>query len=151
MCFFEVFLECHKSLFEDGGNFQFRYNIRYSLVLFLHNKYILLSLHFSLIFRKVRMLLGGKIRILLCGGAPLSAATQRFMNICFCCPVGQGYGLTESAGAGTITEGWCRCIPLSAVIRAERCACITFDSIFVWCMLPNLTGESWELLVIINV
>ncbi|XP_042709518.1 fatty acid CoA ligase Acsl3 isoform X2 [Chrysemys picta bellii] len=59
----------------------------------------------SLIFRKVRMLLGGKIRTLLCGGAPLSAATQRFMNICFCCPVGQGYGLTESAGAGTITEG----------------------------------------------
>ncbi|XP_043377698.1 long-chain-fatty-acid--CoA ligase 3 isoform X4 [Chelonia mydas] len=60
----------------------------------------------SLIFRKVRMLLGGKIRVLLCGGAPLSAATQRFMNICFCCPVGQGYGLTESAGAGTITEVW---------------------------------------------
>ncbi|XP_020651142.1 fatty acid CoA ligase Acsl3 [Pogona vitticeps] len=60
----------------------------------------------SLIFRKVRMLLGGKIRVLLCGGAPLSAATQRFMNICFCCPVGQGYGLTESSGAGTITEVW---------------------------------------------
>ncbi|XP_060098173.1 fatty acid CoA ligase Acsl3 [Heteronotia binoei] len=60
----------------------------------------------SLIFRKVRMLLGGKIRVLLCGGAPLSAATQRFMNICFCCPVGQGYGLTESSGAGTITEIW---------------------------------------------
>ncbi|XP_053162717.1 fatty acid CoA ligase Acsl3 isoform X2 [Hemicordylus capensis] len=58
----------------------------------------------SLVFRKVRMLLGGKIRVLLCGGAPLSAATQRFMNICFCCPVGQGYGLTESSGAGTITE-----------------------------------------------
>ncbi|XP_015273125.1 PREDICTED: long-chain-fatty-acid--CoA ligase 3 [Gekko japonicus] len=60
----------------------------------------------SLIFRKVRMLLGGKIRVLLCGGAPLSATTQRFMNICFCCPVGQGYGLTESSGAGTITEIW---------------------------------------------
>uniref|UniRef100_A0A8D0L2I5 long-chain-fatty-acid--CoA ligase n=1 Tax=Sphenodon punctatus TaxID=8508 RepID=A0A8D0L2I5_SPHPU len=60
----------------------------------------------SLIFRKVRLLLGGKTRVLLCGGAPLSAATQRFMNICFCCPVGQGYGLTESAGAGTITEVW---------------------------------------------
>uniref|UniRef100_A0A8C9FK97 long-chain-fatty-acid--CoA ligase n=1 Tax=Pavo cristatus TaxID=9049 RepID=A0A8C9FK97_PAVCR len=69
----------------------------------------------SLIFRKVRMLLGGKIRILLCGGAPLSAATQRFMNICFCCPVGQGYGLTESAGAGTITEGWDRLIKLKSV------------------------------------
>ncbi|ELK17155.1 Long-chain-fatty-acid--CoA ligase 3 [Pteropus alecto] len=59
-----------------------------------------------LIFRKVRSLLGGNIRILLCGGAPLSATTQRFMNICFCCPVGQGYGLTECAGAGTITEVW---------------------------------------------
>ncbi|XP_036713037.1 long-chain-fatty-acid--CoA ligase 3 [Balaenoptera musculus] len=58
------------------------------------------------IFRKVRSLLGGNIRLLLCGGAPLSATTQRFMNICFCCPVGQGYGLTESCGAGTITEVW---------------------------------------------
>jgi len=58
------------------------------------------------IFRKVRGLLGGSIRLLLCGGAPLSATTQRFMNICFCCPVGQGYGLTESCGAGTITEVW---------------------------------------------
>ncbi|XP_059559301.1 fatty acid CoA ligase Acsl3 isoform X2 [Myotis daubentonii] len=58
------------------------------------------------IFQKVRSLLGGNTRLLLCGGAPLSATTQRFMNICFCCSVGQGYGLTESAGAGTITEVW---------------------------------------------
>uniref|UniRef100_A0A9L0S1X0 long-chain-fatty-acid--CoA ligase n=1 Tax=Equus caballus TaxID=9796 RepID=A0A9L0S1X0_HORSE len=57
------------------------------------------------IFRKVRSLLGGNTRLLLCGGAPLSPTTQRFMNICFCCSVGQGYGLTESSGAGTITEG----------------------------------------------
>ncbi|CAJ0950652.1 unnamed protein product [Ranitomeya imitator] len=57
-----------------------------------------------IVFRKVRKLLGGKMRVLLSGGAPLSAATQRFMNICFCCPVGQGYGLTETCGAGTITE-----------------------------------------------
>ncbi|KAM6177791.1 fatty acid CoA ligase Acsl3 isoform 2-T2 [Rhynchocyon petersi] len=58
------------------------------------------------VFQKVRSLIGGNIRLLLCGGAPLSATTQRFMNICFCCPVGQGYGLTESSGAGTITEVW---------------------------------------------
>lgn len=42
--------------------------------------------------------------MLLSGGAPLSAATQRFMNICLCCPVGQGYGLTETCGAGTISD-----------------------------------------------
>uniref|UniRef100_A0A8C9SSN1 long-chain-fatty-acid--CoA ligase n=1 Tax=Scleropages formosus TaxID=113540 RepID=A0A8C9SSN1_SCLFO len=59
-----------------------------------------------LVFRKVRSLLGGKTRVLLSGGAPLSAATQRFMNICFCCPVGQGYGLTETCGAGTISDMW---------------------------------------------
>lgn len=58
----------------------------------------------SLVFSKVRSLLGGNTRVLLSGGAPLSAATQRFMNICFCCPVGQGYGLTETCGAGTISE-----------------------------------------------
>ncbi|KAG7471065.1 hypothetical protein MATL_G00120520 [Megalops atlanticus] len=60
----------------------------------------------GLVFRKVRSLLGGKTRVLLSGGAPLSAATQRFMNICFCCPVGQGYGLTETCGAGTISDMW---------------------------------------------
>ncbi|KAI1893199.1 hypothetical protein AGOR_G00121240 [Albula goreensis] len=60
----------------------------------------------GLVFRKVRSLLGGRTRVLLSGGAPLSAATQRFMNICFCCPVGQGYGLTETCGAGTISEMW---------------------------------------------
>ncbi|KAM7399734.1 hypothetical protein PAMP_018982 [Pampus punctatissimus] len=60
----------------------------------------------KLVFRKVRSLLGGQTRVLLSGGAPLSAATQRFMNVCFCCPVGQGYGLTETCGAGTISELW---------------------------------------------
>lgn len=60
----------------------------------------------QLCFPESSKLARGNIRLLLCGGAPLSATTQRFMNICFCCPVGQGYGLTESAGAGTITEVW---------------------------------------------
>ncbi|XP_029964236.1 long-chain-fatty-acid--CoA ligase 3a [Salarias fasciatus] len=59
-----------------------------------------------LVFSKIRSLLGGQTRVLLSGGAPLSAATQRFMNVCLCCPVGQGYGLTETCGAGTISELW---------------------------------------------
>nr|XP_020441318.1 long-chain-fatty-acid--CoA ligase 3 isoform X2 [Monopterus albus] len=60
----------------------------------------------KLVFRKIRTLLGGRTRVFISGGAPLSAATQRFMNVCFCCPVGQGYGLTETCGAGTISELW---------------------------------------------
>uniref|UniRef100_A0A8C9FJ82 long-chain-fatty-acid--CoA ligase n=1 Tax=Pavo cristatus TaxID=9049 RepID=A0A8C9FJ82_PAVCR len=101
----------------------------------------------SLIFRKVRMLLGGKIRILLCGGAPLSAATQRFMNICFCCPVGQGYGLTESAGAGTITEGWCWCVLQGACCDIGGSACFltgirisqrSIKSVSNFCCITNI-------------
>lgn len=66
---------------------------------------LIYAIHLSrLVFKKVRSLLGGQIRVLLSGGAPLSAATQRFMNVCFCCPVGQGYGLTETCGVGTISE-----------------------------------------------
>lgn len=60
----------------------------------------------KLVFRKVRSLLGGRTRVLLSGGAPLSATTQRFMNVCLCCPVGQGYGLTETCGAGSISQLW---------------------------------------------
>uniref|UniRef100_A0AC35U0Q6 AMP-binding domain-containing protein n=1 Tax=Rhabditophanes sp. KR3021 TaxID=114890 RepID=A0AC35U0Q6_9BILA len=56
------------------------------------------------IFGKVRRLLGGKLRIILSGGAPLNVETQRFMNICFSCPVVQGYGLTETCGGATLGD-----------------------------------------------
>ena len=45
------------------------------------------------------------MRQILSGGAPLSEDTQFFMNVCFCCPVGQGYGLTETCGGGTVCNG----------------------------------------------
>ena len=50
----------------------------------------------------MKYILGGNIRGLLSGGAPLSEDTQLFMNVCMCCPVVQGYGLTESCGGGTV-------------------------------------------------
>lgn len=99
----------------------------------------------SLVFKKVRSLLGGNTRVLLSGGAPLSAATQRFMNICFCCPVGQGYGLTETCGAGTISECkiyinmnlgrglWSTLVVYSTVALLE----FLFDT-----MKENATGEA---------
>lgn len=57
-----------------------------------------------LVFRKVRAILGGRIRFILSGGAPLSGDTQRFINICLGAPIGQGYGLTETCAGGTFTE-----------------------------------------------
>lgn len=58
------------------------------------------------IFKKTRELLGGNIRCMLSGGAPLSEDTQYFMNVCMCCPVIQGYGLTETCAGGTICNLW---------------------------------------------
>lgn len=90
----------------------------------------------SLVFKKVRSLLGGNTRVLLSGGAPLSAATQRFMNICFCCPVGQGYGLTETCGAGTISE--CKtCINISIITRWAIVS-VMMRLIFARCIFNSL-------------
>ncbi|KAL3700414.1 hypothetical protein R1sor_018436 [Riccia sorocarpa] len=58
----------------------------------------------KLVFGKVRAVLGGRVRGVLSGGAPLSRDTQRFMNVCFGAPVGQGYGLTETCAAATFSE-----------------------------------------------
>ncbi|EEC67750.1 hypothetical protein OsI_35270 [Oryza sativa Indica Group] len=57
-----------------------------------------------LVFQKVRAILGGRIRFILSGGAPLSGDTQRFINICLGAPIGQGYGLTETCAGGTFSE-----------------------------------------------
>jgi long-chain acyl-CoA synthetase len=58
----------------------------------------------ALVFKKIRTILGGDIRYILCGGAPLSADTQRFINICIGAPIGQGYGLTETTAGAAFSE-----------------------------------------------
>ncbi|KAH6756908.1 AMP-dependent synthetase and ligase family protein [Perilla frutescens var. hirtella] len=57
-----------------------------------------------IIFNKIRSILGGQIRFMLCGGAPLSGDTQRFINICIGAPIGQGYGLTETCAGAAFSE-----------------------------------------------
>lgn len=57
-----------------------------------------------IVFKKVRAILGGHVRFLLSGGAPLSGDTQRFINICLGAPIGQGYGLTETCAGGAFSE-----------------------------------------------
>ncbi|XP_053341832.1 long-chain-fatty-acid--CoA ligase 4b [Clarias gariepinus] len=57
----------------------------------------------TMVFRRVSMMLGGCVRLMLSGGAPLSPDTHRFIKVCFC-PVAIGYGLTETSGAATISE-----------------------------------------------
>jgi long-chain acyl-CoA synthetase len=44
----------------------------------------------------------GRLRLVLCGGAPLSASLAATMRALLGCPLVLGYGLTESACAGTL-------------------------------------------------
>ncbi|MFJ4688045.1 AMP-dependent synthetase/ligase [Streptomyces sp. NPDC088789] len=60
------------------------------------------ALYDPLVYRKIRNALGGRVRQLICGGSPLSRDIAAFyagagMEIY------EGYGLTESTGAATVT------------------------------------------------
>lgn len=56
------------------------------------------------LFRKIRYFLGGRVRLLLSGGAPLSPDTHSLSRTCLCLPVMQGYGLTETTACATVTS-----------------------------------------------
>ncbi|KAF9611326.1 hypothetical protein IFM89_030115 [Coptis chinensis] len=58
----------------------------------------------AIVFKRIRFILGGHLRIILCGGAPLSSDTQRFINVCMGSSVGQGYGLTETCAGAAFSE-----------------------------------------------
>jgi len=54
------------------------------------------------LFRKIRYFLGGKVRLMLSGGAPLSPDTHSLTRTCLCVPLMQGYGLTETTACATV-------------------------------------------------
>ncbi|KAJ8521466.1 hypothetical protein ON010_g17818 [Phytophthora cinnamomi] len=56
----------------------------------------------ALVFSKVRLALGGRVRLIFSGSAPLSAEVKEFMKVVFCCDVAEGYGLSETAAAVTV-------------------------------------------------
>ena len=58
----------------------------------------------ALIFKNMRAIVGGRIRLLLSGGAPLSPDTHDYVRNALCLPLVQGYGLTESCACGTIMD-----------------------------------------------
>ncbi|OAD57993.1 Long-chain-fatty-acid--CoA ligase 3 [Eufriesea mexicana] len=60
------------------------------------------------IFGAARQVLGGKVRLILCGGAPLTPETQTQVKLCLCLTVAQGYGLTETTSCATVMDRWDR-------------------------------------------
>jgi len=58
----------------------------------------------TLVFRKVRNSIGGRVRILITGSAPISPEVVSFLKIVFSCPMVEGFGQTETCGASLTTE-----------------------------------------------
>lgn len=56
-----------------------------------------------LLFSKFAAALGGRVRWILTGAAPISPEVLEFLRIVFCCRVMEGYGQTEGTGVGTAT------------------------------------------------
>lgn len=48
---------------------------------------------------RIKQALGGKVRLMATGAAPLSKEVHEFLQVVFGCPVQQGYGMTENFGA----------------------------------------------------
>ncbi len=57
----------------------------------------------NLIFYKFREFLGGRVRHMITGSAPISKEILNFLKIAFCCPINEGYGQTECAACASIT------------------------------------------------
>ncbi|KAM7304563.1 long-chain-fatty-acid--CoA ligase 3 [Ixodes scapularis] len=57
-----------------------------------------------IVFKKTRNILGGRLRVIVSGSAPLSRYTQEFLTNCLCCPIVQGYGLTETTAGATLQD-----------------------------------------------
>lgn len=57
----------------------------------------------KLVFSKVAALLGGDVKYMLSASAPIDPSVLEFLKICFCCPMLEGYGLTETSGGSSFT------------------------------------------------
>jgi len=64
------------------------------------------SLWDALVFNKIRNLIGGRVKSMVTGSAPISADVLNFLKIAFCAPIHEGYGQTESSAASCIASGF---------------------------------------------
>ncbi|KAG4300723.1 hypothetical protein PCK1_003152 [Pneumocystis canis] len=78
--------------------FWFAYNIKSR---FLQYPFPGLGILDALVFKSIRVFMGGNIRVIFNGGASISPDTQKFLSTVIC-PMLTGYGLTETCATCTI-------------------------------------------------
>mmetsp|Transcript_49051 Transcript_49051/g.36115 ORF Transcript_49051/g.36115 Transcript_49051/m.36115 type:complete len:283 (-) Transcript_49051:459-1307(-) len=57
----------------------------------------------KLIFDKFKAILGGHVRMIIIGSAPVAEQVVDFLKACFSCPIIQGYGQTETSAPATLS------------------------------------------------
>lgn len=67
----------------------------------------------NIVFKSVKQGFGGKLRFVVSGGAPLARRVQDYLQIALCCPVLQGYGLTETCAP---QNSFIPCLPLLSIV-----------------------------------
>ena len=55
----------------------------------------------ALVFSKFAAVLGGRMRVMVTGSAPISKDVLKFLKVAFCCPINEGYGQTENTAAAS--------------------------------------------------
>ncbi|PWA01884.1 hypothetical protein BB558_002014 [Smittium angustum] len=89
---------------KKGGVTSYLYNYAYSSKLSRVGSGVVTHwLWDYLIFSKIKAKLGGRIKLIISGSAPISGETLDFLRICFSCSVQEGYGSTETTGAVSLT------------------------------------------------
>lgn len=62
------------------------------------------KLYDPLVFAKIKARLGGNVRFIITGSAPISGEVMDFLRICFSSIVLEGFGQTETSGGSTTTH-----------------------------------------------
>ncbi|KAM7203782.1 acetyl-CoA synthetase-like protein [Naviculisporaceae sp. PSN 640] len=98
----------------------------------------------AIVFKKIKDATGGRMKLCMNGGGPISKDTQKFISMAIC-PMIHGYGLTESTAMGCLqnplewTTEALGCMPASVEIKLVDFA----DAGYFATNKPNPQGEIW--------
>lgn len=60
------------------------------------------AIYDKIVFKKFKEILGGNVKLMITGSAPISGEVLDFLKICFCSDILEGYGMTETSAASCL-------------------------------------------------
>ena len=98
----------------------------------------------AIVFKKIKEATGGRMKLCLSAGGPVSAETQKFISMAIC-PMIIGYGLTETTAMGTLMSPlqWTT-ESIGAMTASVEAKLVSFpDAGYFVENKPNQQGEIW--------